>query len=30
MNPNEERTFTMSVEAMLAKAKGSGKGGARH
>ena len=30
MNPNEERTFTMSVEAMLAKAKGPGKGGARH
>ncbi len=30
MNPNEERTFTMSVEAMLAKAKGPGRGGARH
>jgi hypothetical protein len=30
MNPNEERTFTMSVEAMLAKAKAPGKGGARH
>jgi len=30
MNPNEQRTFTLSVEAVLAKAKGSGRGGTRH
>ena len=30
MNPNEQRTFTLSVEAVLAKAKGPGKGGMRH
>jgi hypothetical protein len=30
MNPNEQRTFTLSVEAVLAKAKGPGKGGTRH
>jgi len=30
MNPNEERTFTLSVEAMTAKAKGSGKLGTQH
>ena len=30
MNPNEQRTFTLSVEAVLAKAKGAGKGGTRH
>ena len=30
MNPNEQCTFTLSVEAVLAKAKGPGKGGTRH
>ena len=30
MNPNEQRTFTLSVEAVLAKAKGPAKGGTRH
>jgi hypothetical protein len=30
MNANEQRTFTLSVEAVLAKAKGPGKGGPRH
>jgi len=30
MNPNEQRTFTLSVEAVPAKAKGPGKGGMRH
>ncbi len=30
MNPNEERTFTLSVEAVSAKAKGPGKGGTQH
>jgi hypothetical protein len=30
MNPDEQRTFTMSVEAVSAKAKGPGKGGMRH
>jgi hypothetical protein len=30
MNPNEQRTFTLSVEAVSAKAKGSGKGGTGH
>jgi len=30
MNPNEQRTFTLSVEAVFAKAKGPGKGGMRH
>ena len=30
MNPNEQRTFTLSVEAVSAKAKGPGKGGTRH
>ena len=30
MNPNEQRTFTLSVEAVSAKAKGAGKGGTRH
>jgi hypothetical protein len=30
MNPNEQRTFTLSVEAASAKTKGPGKGGARH
>jgi hypothetical protein len=30
MNPNEQRTFTMSVEAVAAKAKGPGKNGTRH
>ena len=30
MNPDEQRTFTMSVEAVSAKAKSPGKGGARH
>ena len=30
MNPSEQRTFTLSVEAVLAKAKGPGKGGTRH
>jgi hypothetical protein len=30
MNPNERRTFTLSVEAMSAKPKASGRGGMRH
>ena len=30
MNPNEQRTFTLSVEAVPAKAKGPPKGGTRH
>jgi hypothetical protein len=30
MNPNEQRTFTLSVEAVLTKAKGPWKGGTRH
>ena len=30
MNPNEQRTFTLSVEAVWAKARGQGKGGTRH
>ena len=30
MNPDEQRTFTLSVEAVSAKAKGPGKGGTRH
>jgi hypothetical protein len=30
MNPNEQRTFTLSVEAVEAKPKGPGKGGTRH
>ncbi len=30
MNPNEQRTFTLSVEAVAAKAKGFGKRGTRH
>ena len=30
MNPNEQRTFTLSVEAVPAKARGPGKGGTRH
>ena len=30
MNPNEQRTFTLSVEAVSAKARGPVKGGARH
>jgi uncharacterized protein YbaR (Trm112 family) len=30
MNPNEQRTFTLSVEAVAATAKGPGKGGTRH
>ncbi len=30
MNPNEQRTFTLSVEAVPAKAKGLRKGGTRH
>jgi hypothetical protein len=30
MNPNEQRTFTLSVEAVLAKARLPGKGGTRH
>jgi uncharacterized protein YbaR (Trm112 family) len=30
MHPNEQCTFTLSVEAVPAKAKGPGKGGARH
>ena len=30
MNPNEQRTFTLSVEAVPAKAKGPWKGGTRH
>ena len=30
MNPNEQRTFTLSVEAVSARTKGPGKGGTRH
>jgi hypothetical protein len=30
MNPNEQRTFTLSVEAVSAKVKTPGKGGTRH
>ena len=30
MNPNEQRTFTLSVEAVTAKAKVPAKGGTRH
>jgi hypothetical protein len=30
LNPNEQRTFTLSVEAVSAKAKVPGKGGTRH
>jgi len=30
MSPNEQRTFTLSVEAVAATAKGPGKGGTRH
>ena len=30
MNPNEQRTFTLSVEAVSAKPKPSGRGGMRH
>ena len=30
MNPNERRTFTLSVEAVSAKPKASGRGGMRH
>jgi hypothetical protein len=30
MHPNEQCTFTLSVEAMLAKVKDPGKGGTRH
>src|SRR6516162_11751005 len=30
MNPNEQRTFTLSVEAVSAKPKPSGRGGVRH
>jgi hypothetical protein len=30
MNPNEQRTFTLSVEAVSVKAKQPGKGGTRH
>ena len=30
MNPNEQRTFTLSVEAVSAKARAPVKGGARH
>jgi hypothetical protein len=30
MNPTEQRTFTLSVEAVPAKAKAPGKGGTRH
>jgi hypothetical protein len=30
INPNEQRTFTLSVAAVLVKAKGTGKGGTRH
>jgi len=30
MSPNEQRTFTLSVEAIPAKAKEPGKGGTRH
>jgi hypothetical protein len=30
MNPNEQRTFTLAVEVVSARAKGPGKGGIRH
>lgn len=30
MNPNEQRTFNLSVEAVPAKARGTGKGSTRH
>jgi hypothetical protein len=30
MNPDEQRTFTLSVEAVSAKAKGPGRAGTRH
>src|SRR6266496_5865365 len=30
MNPNEQRTFTLSVEAVPLKTKGPAKGGTRH
>ena len=30
MNPNEQRTFTLSVEAVSAKPKPPGRGGVRH
>jgi hypothetical protein len=30
MNPNEQRIFTLSVEAVSAKAKSPGKSGTRH
>jgi hypothetical protein len=30
MNPNEQRTFTLSVEAVSVRAKRSGRGGTRH
>jgi len=30
MNANEQRTFTLSVEAVSVKARGPGKGGTRH
>ena len=30
LNPSEQCTFTMSVEAMVARAKAPGKGGTRH
>jgi hypothetical protein len=30
LDPNEQCTFTMSVEAVVAKAKGPGRGSARH
>ena len=30
MNPDEQRTFTLTVEAVTAKPKATGKGGTRH
>lgn len=30
ITPNEQRTFTLTVEAVSAKAKATGRGGARH
>jgi hypothetical protein len=30
MNPNEQRTFTLTVEAVSASAKRPGKAGTRH
>lgn len=30
MNPNEQRTFTLSVEAVSVRSKARGKGGTRH